>query len=58
MIDRVLERKRATVRTRGEMYKAVAQVMLLYGSKSWVVTGEMFKVLTAFHHRAQNRSHG
>ena len=42
----------ATVRDRGEMYKAVAQLVLLYGSDSWVVTGEMLKVREEFHHRA------
>ena len=26
--------------------------MLLYGSESWVVNGEIIKVLTEFHHRA------
>ena len=34
------------------MYKAVTHEVLLYGSKSWVVTGDMFKVLEGFHHRA------
>ena len=27
-------------------------LVILYGIKRWVVTREMFKVLTAFHHRA------
>ena len=30
----------------------LAQSVLLYGSKSWVVTGEMIKVMTEFHHQA------
>ena len=42
----------ATVRAWVEMYKTVAQSVLLYGSNSWVVTREMLKVLTAFHHQA------
>ena len=50
MIARVQEKKIATVRDRGEMYKAVAQLVLIYGRKSWVVTGEMRKALMAFHH--------
>ena len=58
MIARVLERTGATVRARGAMYKAVAQPVLLYGSESWVVTGEMLKVLTAFHHRVAQRITG
>ena len=32
--------------------------MLLYGSKSWVVTRDMLKVLTAFHHREAQRITG
>ena len=37
------------------MYKAVAQSVILYGSKRWVVMEEMFKVLEGFHHRAAQR---
>ena len=50
MLARVLERTGETVRARGAMYKSVAQSVLLYGSKIWVVTGDMLKVLTGFHH--------
>ena len=50
---KIIEMAGATVRVRGTMYKAVAQLVLLYGRESWVVTGEMIKVLTAFHHRAE-----
>ena len=32
--------------------------MLLYGSKSWVVTGEMLKVQAGFHHREARRITG
>ena len=52
MVARVLERTGATVQAWGVMYKAVAQSLLLYGRNIWVVTGDMLKVLTAFHHRA------
>ena len=45
MILRVLERTGATVRAQGSMYKAVAQLVILYSSKIWVVAGEMLKVL-------------
>ena len=38
MIARVIEREGATVRARGEIYKEVAQLVLLYGRESWVVT--------------------
>ena len=52
MIARVHERRGATVWAQGEMYKVVAHPELLYGSNSWVVTEEILKVLTAFHHQA------
>ena len=42
----------------GAMYKAVSQLVLLYGRKSWVVNREMFKVLEGFHHRAAQRITG
>ena len=58
MIERFLERTRETVQDQGEMYKAVAQLVLLYGNDSWVVTGEMLKVLVEFHHRAEKRITG
>ena len=40
------------------MYKAVAQSVLLKVSESWVVTGEMLKVLEGFHHWAARRITG
>ena len=58
MIASVLQRKGATVRDRGSMYTAVEQFVLLYVSKSWLVTGEMLKVLTAFHHWVARRITG
>ena len=48
MITRVLTKTGATVRACGVMYKSVDQLVLLYGSESWVVTGEMLKVLEGF----------
>ena len=42
----------------GAMYKAVNQSVLLYFSKSWLVTGEMLKILAAFHHRVARRITG
>ena len=58
IIARVLERTGATVRAWGEMYKVVAQSVLIYVRESWVVTGEMLKVLMAFHHRMAQRITG
>ena len=40
------------------MYKAVSYTVLLYGSKSWVVTEAMLKILEGFHHRAARRIAG
>ena len=47
-----------SVRTRGSMYKAVAQSVLLYGSKIWVATRDILKVLTTFRHWATRRITG
>ena len=38
------------MRDRGIIYKAAEQKIIIYGSKSWVVMGEMLKVLEGFHH--------
>ena len=48
VIGRVLEKTRVTVRSEGEIYKALVESVLLCGSKSWVVTEEILKVLTEF----------
>ena len=50
MVVRVLKMMGATMRDRGAMYKAVSQSVLLYCRKSWVVIGEILKVLEGFHH--------
>ena len=43
------------MRAHGMLYKAVAQTKLFCGSDSWVLTGEMLKVLEGLHHRAAGR---
>ena len=40
-----------TVWACGMMYKVVAQLVILYGSEIWVVTGAILKALEGFHHR-------
>ena len=40
------------------MHKVVEQLVLLYGIKCWVVTKEILKFLTTFHHRAALGSRG
>ena len=39
-------------RTVGRFYDAVVQEVLLFGSKTWVLTPRLEKALTGFHHRA------
>ena len=58
MVARVLERTGAMVRDQGDMDKAVVQLVLLYGSERWVVTGGILKVLDGFHHREARRITG
>ena len=48
----VLKNTGATERAHVMLYKAVVRMVLLCGSESWVVTGEMLKVLEGFDHRA------
>ena len=50
MITRAMAKTGATVRDQGMIYKAVDQSLLLYGSESWVVTGEMLKVSEGSYH--------
>ena len=58
MITRVLEKTGATVKARGMMYKAMTQLVLLYGSYIWVTTGARIKVLEGFHHQEDRRVKG
>ena len=39
-------------------YKAIVQLVLLYWSKIWLVTGAMLKLLEVFHHRSDIRIEG
>ena len=41
------------MRSRVEMYKAVAQLVLLYENKSWVVDMEVLKVLAVFQNQVE-----
>ena len=50
MLERVLKSTGAAVRGRGEMYKAVENLLLFYGREIWMVTGDMLKLLVGFHH--------
>ena len=58
MVGKVVSKTGATVRARGILYKSVLQSVLLYGSESWVVTGDMLKVIECFHHQVARRMTG
>ena len=51
MVAKVLLNMGSTVQAWRIMYKAVVQMVLIYGSGSWVVTDEILKLLEGFHHR-------
>ena len=50
--QKVMENAGAAVRAREIMYKAVVQTVLLYGSESWVMKGEILVIIEGFHHKA------
>ena len=58
MIAGLLYKTGAAVRSHGMMNNSVSQSVLLYGSESLVVAGEMLKVLEGFHHRAASQITG
>ena len=58
MVAIFLERMVTTERAWGEIYKSLAQLVLLYVRESWVVTGDMLKVLEGFHHWETQRITG
>ena len=47
-----------TVRAHEMIYKTVVQTVLLYGSRSWIVTKDMLKIMEGFHHQADQRIAG
>ena len=58
MVAKVVTKTGLPVRVKGMLYKATIKLVLLYGIKSWVVTGAMLKLLEGFHHRAYTRITG
>ena len=46
------------MQARRSMYKAVEHSVLLYGIKSWEVTGDILEVLGGFHHQAARQITG
>ena len=58
MVGKLVSKTGATFQARGILYKTVVQSVLLYGSESWVVTGEMIKMLEIFDHQVARRITG
>ena len=50
-LTRVLIREGADARTLGHIYLAVVQLVMIYGSKTWVTNPPSGRVLGGFHHR-------
>ena len=50
MVTKVITNTGSTVREWAMMYKEVIQKVLIYGSKSWVLTEAILKALEVFHH--------
>ena len=51
-LAKILGRKEADRIMSGRFYDKVVQVVLLFGSKTWVLNLQMEKSLEGFHHRA------
>ena len=57
-LARVLIREGADAWTSGQIYLAVVQSVMLYGSETWVMTPHIGRVLGIFHHRVDRRITG
>ena len=57
-LAKILGREGADRRTAGRFYVAVVQVVLLFGSETWVLTPWLEKFLEGFCHRAARRMAG
>jgi hypothetical protein len=58
MIARVLSQEGATPTISAMFYKATIQTVLLYGSETWVITGDILNALRSFHHSVARRLTG
>ena len=50
VVEKVVTNTGSRVQVRGVIYKAVVNVVILYGSEIWLVAGAISKVLEEFHH--------
>ena len=57
-LTHILIREGADAQTSGQIYLAVVQSVLLYGSETWVLTLRMKRVLDRFHHMVSRRLTG
>ena len=58
MTEKFMGKTGAPIKSHTMIYKAVVQVMLLYGSKNWVVMDAMVTVIEGFHNRIARRIAG
>ena len=49
-LEKILVRKVADNRKEGRFYVEVVQAVLLFGSKTWILTPRLEKALVGFHH--------
>jgi hypothetical protein len=49
-ISHILARESTSPQVSAFFYKAFIQMVLLYGSETWVISGEILQLLTSFHH--------
>ena len=55
MVEKVLGKTGAPIKSQMMISKAVFQAALLYGSEIWVVMDTMMKILEGFHHSIARR---
>ena len=58
MLEKVLGNMGAPIKAWKIMYKAVVQMVIMYGIEIWVFTDVMMAVLEGFHHRISIRIEG
>ena len=57
-LEKILGWKEADRRTAGRFYVAVVQAVLLFGSKTWVLTPRLEKAIEVFHQRETHQMAG
>jgi hypothetical protein len=55
MLSPILSQEGAQPKVMGIFYKAVIQLVLLYGSETWLLTEEKYQLLNTFHTTAARR---